>query len=116
MIEGDQTVYFAGDTDLFEGIEEIAPDVSLALLPVWGWGSSIGPGHLDPERAATAVRLLAPEIAVPIHWGTFAPIGLVSRLATNRTAPAIDFQRLASLSAPQTDVRILRPGQSTSYP
>ena len=33
------------------------------------------PGHLDPERAAEAVRLLQPRVAVPIHWGTLAPIG-----------------------------------------
>ena len=34
--------------------------------------SRLGPGHLDPLRAAQALVLLAPRVAVPIHWGTYA--------------------------------------------
>src|SRR3954452_3950225 len=52
LIVGQRSVYFAGDTDLFEGMAELAPDLALALLPIWGWGPTLGPGHLDPERAA----------------------------------------------------------------
>ena len=66
-------MYFAGDTDLFDDLAAIGP-LDLALVPVAGWGAKVGPGHLDPERAAEAVRLLKPKIAVPIHWGTFAPM------------------------------------------
>ena len=47
--------------------------VDLALLPIWGWGPSLGPGHLDPERAARAAALIEPRIVVPIHWGTLYP-------------------------------------------
>jgi L-ascorbate metabolism protein UlaG (beta-lactamase superfamily) len=68
-------VYFAGDTDLHPVMDELA-DVSLALLPVWGWGPNLGPGHLDPERAAEAVARIRPALAVPIHWGTFFPLHL----------------------------------------
>ena len=32
-----------------------ARGVDVALLPVWGWGPTLGPGHLDPQRAAEAV-------------------------------------------------------------
>ena len=45
-------------------------------MPIWGWGPSLGPGHMDPEQAAEALALLRPEVAVPIHWGTLLPIGL----------------------------------------
>ena len=38
----------------------------------------MGPGHLDPQRAAEAVRLLKPKVAVPVHWGTLAVAGLAS--------------------------------------
>ncbi len=69
------TVYAAGDTDLFAGMADL-PDLDVALLPVWGWGPTLGPGHLNPDRAAEAVELLRPRVAVPVHWGTFALAGL----------------------------------------
>ena len=34
-------VYFAGDTDLFDGMGELGP-VDVALLPVAGWGPELG--------------------------------------------------------------------------
>ena len=46
---GGKNVYFAGDTDLFEGMSDLGP-LDLALLPVWGWGLSVAAGHLDPVR------------------------------------------------------------------
>ena len=65
---GGRRVYFAGDTELFEEMSELRP-IDLALLPVWGWGPSLNPGHLDPAGAARALALLRPRVAVPIHWG-----------------------------------------------
>ena len=59
VVRGPRSVYFAGDRDLFESMGELEPDLDLALLPVWGWGPRIGPGHLNPERAARAAQLLA---------------------------------------------------------
>lgn len=114
-VEGREKAYFAGDTDLFEGLEEVASGADLALLPIWGWGPSIGPGHLDPERAATAVSLISPRLAVPIHWGTFAPVGMGRRLAGLRHRPAMEFERLATLASPDSRVEVLEPGQSVSY-
>src|SRR4051794_13743565 len=72
-------VWFAGDTDLNPEMEELRGRVQVALIPIWGWGPSLGPGHLDPAGAAKAIALVAPEIAIPIHWGTFLPIGLYKR-------------------------------------
>jgi L-ascorbate metabolism protein UlaG (beta-lactamase superfamily) len=70
-------VYFAGDTDLFAGMAALGtPSLDVALVPVWGWGPNLGPGHLDPVRAAEATRLLNPRYAVPIHWGTLHPYGI----------------------------------------
>jgi L-ascorbate metabolism protein UlaG (beta-lactamase superfamily) len=77
-----QRIYFAGDTDLFAGMGQLAdPPLDVALLPIWGWGHKLGAGHLDPEGAARAVALLTPRIVVPIHWGTFLPIGTRHRWA-----------------------------------
>jgi L-ascorbate metabolism protein UlaG (beta-lactamase superfamily) len=71
VLRGSRSIYFAGDTDLFPEMVDLAGTLDIALLPVWGWGASVGPGHLDPESAAAAAKLLAPELAVPIHWGTY---------------------------------------------
>jgi L-ascorbate metabolism protein UlaG (beta-lactamase superfamily) len=78
LIEGGgHTVYFAGDTDLYDGMEKLAGHgIDVALLPVWGWGPRLGPGHLNPERAAEAVARLRPDVAIPIHWGTLWPLAM----------------------------------------
>jgi len=102
-------VYFAGDTDLFEGMRELAGDLDLALLPVAGWGRRLPPGHLDPERAARAAALLRPRYAVPIHWGTYAAPAVRLR---DPVRPAIEFEQLARSHAPEVEVRVLRPGDS----
>jgi len=110
---GGRRIYFAGDTDLFDEMAEIG-DLDLALLPVWGWGTTIGEGHLDPERAADALGLLRPRIAIPIHWGTFQPIWTRRRHRRLLVKPAREFARLAAEVAPEVDVRVLEPGEATS--
>ena len=60
VIHGSSSVYFAGDTDLFVGMAELRGNIDVALLPVWGWGASVGAGHLDPTSAAEAAALIAP--------------------------------------------------------
>ena len=72
-------MYVSGDTGLYEGMKVLGQrDVDIALLPVWGWGPTLGPGHLDPAAAADATALIRPRIAVPVHWGTLALAGMAS--------------------------------------
>jgi L-ascorbate metabolism protein UlaG (beta-lactamase superfamily) len=111
---GSARVFFAGDTDLFEGMAELVPDLDVALLPIWGWGPSIGPGHLDPERAAEAAALLRPRIAVPIHWGTLRPFYRGPRARFLRE-PAEAFAAAARDRAPETRVEVLAPGESLDF-
>lgn len=118
VLDAGHRVYFAGDTDLFDGMAALGADrrIDLALLPVWGWGPSLGPGHLDPERAARAAALLAPRIAVPIHWGTLYPRGLAPFLPKPLRSPPREFAAQARELAPQVEVRVLSPGEATSLP
>ena len=111
MVEADgRRVYFAGDTDLFDGMTELG-ELDLALIPVWGWGPRLGAGHLDPERAAEALALIEPRIAVPIHWGTLFP--RINRDRNDRlTAPPHEFAATAARVAPAVDIRILSPGDA----
>jgi L-ascorbate metabolism protein UlaG (beta-lactamase superfamily) len=109
LVTGSARVYFAGDTDLFDGMRALAAELDVALLPVAGWGTRVPAGHLDPLRAAQALTLLRPRIAVPIHWGTYRRIGLPRDAAVLRE-PAESFVRLAGELAPDVDVRFLPIG------
>lgn len=115
-IVGSQRVYFAGDTGLFDAMDGLVPELDLALLPVWGWGSRLGAGHLDPSSAAQALRLLRPRAAVPIHWGTYRVLHHARRVdPALLEEPARVFARAAAELAPEVEVRILRPGSRTSF-
>jgi len=105
------SVYFAGDTDLFPEMERLAP-LDVALLPVAGWGPKLGPGHMDPARAAQAVALLRARVAIPIHWGTLRP--RYTRLGDWFSGPPGEFAAQVAAVAPESEVRVLRPGDSTS--
>jgi L-ascorbate metabolism protein UlaG (beta-lactamase superfamily) len=109
VIDGGSRVYFAGDTDLFEGMRDLAGDLDLALLPVAGWGRRLPPGHLNPERAARAAALIRPRCVVPIHWGTYFGPGVRLR---DQARPAIEFEQLVRSHAPGVEVRVLHPGDS----
>lgn len=113
LIGADRAVYFAGDTDLFPEMAELAPQLDAALLPVWGWGPTLGAGHLDPASAARALTLLQPRVAVPIHWGTLFPAGLGRLRAPLLSDPPHAFARAAARLAPTVEVRVLAPGEST---
>lgn len=112
VITGSARVYFAGDTDLFSGMSALAQELDVALLPVAGWGAHLPHGHLDPERAAYALALLRPRVAIPIHWGTYRPFGSPADAALLRT-PADRFAELARQLTPHVDVRVLPVGGST---
>jgi L-ascorbate metabolism protein UlaG (beta-lactamase superfamily) len=113
LIRGSSSLYFAGDTDLFLGMAELCGQVDVALLPVWGWGSRLGAGHLDPESAAAAVALIAPAVAIPIHWGTFA-MPHARRHLGDRDRPAREFAAYAERYAPAAEIRMLEPGDTIS--
>lgn len=105
-----QAVYFAGDTDIFPGMADFLPRPTCALLPVWGWGPSLGPGHLDPEGAAAALALLGPELAIPIHYGTYRPRLSRGAPAPGAGSPETRFAAAAARLAPRVTVCIVPPG------
>jgi L-ascorbate metabolism protein UlaG (beta-lactamase superfamily) len=113
LVRGSRTVYFAGDTGVFERMAELAGTLDVALLPVAGWGRTLGPGHMDPLDAARAARLLRPRIAIPIHWGTFRPIGRSDRGLAIGDGPAREFAAHVGELEPASEVRILAPGEET---
>lgn len=110
-VVGSTRVYFAGDTDLFPEMAHLAGETDVALLPVWGWGPRLGSGHLDPARAAEAVRIIRPRVAIPIHWGTFYPLGFARLWPRQLERPPVDFAAQVARVAPATEVRVIAPGE-----
>ena len=103
-------IWFAGDTGLHPDLGDLRGRVDVALVPVWGWGTSLGPGHLDPLQAAQAVALVDPAVAVPIHWGTFLPVGQARRHGHLLQTPPREFAGHVGQLAPATRVEVLAPG------
>ncbi|MFF3612952.1 MBL fold metallo-hydrolase [Streptomyces sp. NPDC002580] len=112
VVEGEARTYFAGDTGLFASMAEEVGTVDVALLPVGGWGPYLGEGHLDAGRAAEALSALLPRSAVPVHYGTFWPIGMDAVRPHEFHAPGEEFVRLAAERAPGVTVHLLGHGES----
>ena len=106
LLDADRRIYFAGDTDFFPGMQELA-GADLVLLPISGWGRQVGRGHLDPARAAHALGVLRPRAVVPIHWGTYRMLGHRGRLRDIDT-----FRAAAAKTAPDVAVHVLPIGGS----
>jgi L-ascorbate metabolism protein UlaG (beta-lactamase superfamily) len=110
VMHGSQAVYFAGDTDIFPEMDTIHDALDVALLPVWGWGPTLGDGHMTPRRAAESLTMLRPHTAIPIHWGTFAPLGMGWLRPRFLTDPPYRFVEHASDLAPDVNVHVVHPG------
>ncbi|PZG91641.1 hypothetical protein C1I97_29855 [Streptomyces sp. NTH33] len=112
VVEGEARTYFAGDTGLFDAMAEEVGPVDAALLPVGGWGPYLGEGHLDAGGAAQALARLAPGFAVPVHYGTYWPIGMDAVRPHEFHAPGDEFARFAARRAPGVAVHRLGHGES----
>jgi L-ascorbate metabolism protein UlaG (beta-lactamase superfamily) len=112
VLEGSRRVYLAGDTSTFPEMARLGDGrLDLAVLPVGGWGLTLGPGHMDAVQAAAALTLLRPRVAVPVHWGTLR-LPLLWRLRPDLyLLPGQQFGVAARRSAPDVDVRVLVPGE-----
>ncbi len=112
VVKSRHSVYFAGDTHLFDEMYGMVPDLDVALLPVWGWGPRLGSGHMDPAAAAVAAQRLQPAVAIPIHWGALSLAGLRRFRPRFLWEPPIAFSSLVGRDAPEVLVRILEPGEA----
>jgi L-ascorbate metabolism protein UlaG (beta-lactamase superfamily) len=110
----DRSFWFPGDSGLRDDMADVAP-VDLALVPVGGWGPTLGPLHMDPDEGAEAVRRVGARWAVPVHWGTFWPVAL-SRITPARhttlfVTPGPRFADALATTAPDTQAQVLGHGE-----
>ncbi len=99
-LEDGTTIYHAGDTGLFGGMELLGDlyDIDLALLPIGNIFT------MDPFQAAHSLTLLKPEKVVPIHYGSFELL----------VQDPAEFVKLSKEKAPDVEVIILKPGEKTT--
>ncbi len=111
--ENKMRVWFAGDTGLFGGMSDLGP-VDVAIIPIGGWGPTLGPTHLDPVQAAEAVRRVGANDAVPVHFGTFWPLGLryINRLSFRQRflEPGQRFAAALATCCPMSTAHLLKAG------
>jgi L-ascorbate metabolism protein UlaG (beta-lactamase superfamily) len=116
---GGRTVYAAGDTGLIDAMWLLGErGVDVALLPVWGWGLTLGPDHLDPAGAAEATARLRPRVAVPVHWGTLALPGVANlpRMRRLLTDPPREYAAAVAARGLDTAVVVAEPGRPVPLP
>jgi L-ascorbate metabolism protein UlaG (beta-lactamase superfamily) len=101
--------YFPGDTALFPTMADLAP-IDVATIPIWGWGSTLGTGHLDPAGAVEAIRRIAPKVVIPMHWGTYAPEDGRRGPPAWFRRPLAEFQERYTAAQLDTTLRVLEPG------
>jgi L-ascorbate metabolism protein UlaG (beta-lactamase superfamily) len=75
MVADGHTVWYPGDTGAADHLHRVGP-VDLALVPIGGWGPTLGDEHLGPEQAAEVAVANRARWALPVHHGTFWPWGL----------------------------------------
>lgn len=109
------TLWFAGDTGLGEFMSDLG-QLDAALIPVGGWGPTLGPEHLDPARACEATRRCAPRLSIPMHYGTFWPVGLNRVRPELFAPPGDDYARLVHTAALATRVCVLAHGEGVEVP
>ncbi len=112
VIEGSARTWYAGDTGLFDEMSGFGP-LDLALIPVGGWGPTLhAHEHLDATGAAEALRRVRASWAVPVHWGTFWPLGLGRVRQHMFSGPGGRFAEDARRIAPESRVRVLTHGET----
>jgi L-ascorbate metabolism protein UlaG (beta-lactamase superfamily) len=116
LLSGTAHIYFPGDTQIFPEMADFSQDLDLALLPVWGWGPDKGKLHMGPKEAAEALTLLKPRLAVPIHWGTYIPLGMRWMRLGFQYLPPLEFSSRAQKTSPEVEVQILTAGEAITIP
>ncbi|CAM5495282.1 hypothetical protein SNARM312S_02115 [Streptomyces narbonensis] len=90
------------------------------LAPVWldqsvrqgvRWWPVSSRARSTAGRAAEALAALSPAAAVPVHYGTYWPIGLDGVRPHEFHAPGDEFVRHAARLAPKVVVHLLAHGE-----
>jgi L-ascorbate metabolism protein UlaG (beta-lactamase superfamily) len=108
------TVYFGGDSKLIPELEtelpKRFPSIDLALLPVNGLHAGGTQVVMDDKEAAKLAGELHVPLAIPIHYKFHGGV-IFDHVALTYFGTAEGFVAAAKTAAPNTETRILAPGQ-----
>jgi L-ascorbate metabolism protein UlaG (beta-lactamase superfamily) len=110
----DATVYFGGDTLLIRELREMAvrfPSIQLALLAANGLRVLGKQVVMNPEEAADLTALIKAEVVVPTHY-QFKGSWFTDTFILSYDGTPERFVAAMHAKAPETDVRVLLPGQN----
>jgi L-ascorbate metabolism protein UlaG (beta-lactamase superfamily) len=101
-IKNGPTIYHTGDTDLFNDMVLVQEFGKVDIMM-----TCIGDRFtMGPRRAALAVKLVNPALAIPMHFGTFAML----------TGTAQEFKTETLKANPATQVKVLAVGETFAWP
>ncbi|MBI3587250.1 MAG: MBL fold metallo-hydrolase [Ignavibacteriales bacterium] len=121
IMQGTKTVFFAGDTGLFDEFTEIGNrfNIDISLLPIgdyypylWfipGFVKMTRERHMAPNDVPKALEMLRTKSVVPIHWGTFKVSG------TDLHEPLEWLKQIITERKLQEKVLILPHGESMTF-
>ena len=91
------TFYHSGDTGVFSSMELFGElyDIDVFLVCIGSYYT------MSIEQATLATKLVRPKFVIPMHYNTFPVI----------KANPNEFSRLVSEKSPETEVKILAPGE-----
>ena len=114
MIEAKgRTVYFGGDTLLIPELRQLPkmfPSIDLALLSVNGLSVFGEPVVMSAEEAGELAGVLKARVAIPMHY-RFVGSWFTDTFVLGRNGTPERFVKAAQRMAPDTEVRVLEPGQ-----
>jgi L-ascorbate metabolism protein UlaG (beta-lactamase superfamily) len=118
---GATSIWAAGDTSRFDGMEHLAglaggDRLDLALIPIAGWGPRLSDGHLDGPEAARVCATVKARYALPVHWGTLHPPLFTVRGGAWMARPREHFLEALASEAPDTEPVDLLPGGTVTLP
>ncbi|GIM46407.1 membrane protein [Collibacillus ludicampi] len=125
VIEGEQTVYFAGDSGYFRGFREIGQryEIDYALMPIGAYEPEwlLSVQHVNPEQAVRAYLDVGAKYFIPMHYGTFrlgdeTPQEALARLRAEWNRLRLDPAGLYILKIGSTIVWSPSKSESTIYP
>lgn len=97
-IKNGPAIYHTGDTDLFSDMALVKKFHKVNVML-----SAIG-GHftMGPKRAADAVKLVDPDMVIPMHFGTFPVLDGTPQ----------DFERALKAEHARAKLKVLTPGET----
>ena len=111
LVDGKPSIYFAGDTDVFPAMAELAGSLDLALSARLGLGANLGRWSYEPGTGRGSMPAACPAPGDPHSLGHAVSVAMHRISPAFLTQPPQLFVQFMLRLAPKVEVRVLQPGQ-----